>query len=275
MRIATWNINSVRSRLDRVLGLLDRHQIDVLALQETKVADPRFPADAFREAGYQVAHVGHNQWNGVAIASRVGLDDVTPQLPNQPGYDNDATAPQPVEARALGAVCGGVRVWSLYVPNGRQIGARHYNYKLHFLDSLRAYVGDTVAADPGAAMVLLGDFNVAPRDEDVWDRSFFTGLTHVTEAERAYLQAVEEAGVKEVSRHFTTDQRFTYWDYKEQRFSHNEGMRIDFHYATPTLAATATSGFVDTQERAQKGTSDHAPVIVDYAFTTDAPAEKQ
>lgn len=271
MRIASWNVNSVRTRADRMVDFLHRHDIDVLAVQETKVSDDKFPYSVFETAGYQVAHVGFNQWNGVAILSRVGLADAVDFFPGQPGFHKDAAAEQCREARAIGATCGGVRVWSLYVPNGREIGDRHYDYKLNFLYQLSHYAERVLADDPQALMTMVGDFNIAENDEDVWDISVFEGKTHVTEPERAAFAMLQETGLSEVTRDRTAE-RYTYWDYKGMRFQRNEGMRIDFHLSSPALAATATGAFVDVAERDGKGASDHAPVVVDYALDGDSPA---
>ncbi|WP_047260223.1 exodeoxyribonuclease III [Corynebacterium uterequi] len=267
MRIATWNVNSVRTRADRVTGFLARHDVDVLAMQETKCSDDKFPYLAFEEAGYEVAHVGYHQYNGVAIASRVGLSDVADHFPGQPGFAKDPQKPQHREARAVGATCGGVRLWSLYVPNGRQIGDRHYDYKLAFYYALARFC-EQETTDPARRFAIMGDFNVAPRDEDVWDMAAFAGATHVTEPERAAFQMVEESGLREVTRSLAA-QRYTYWDYKAGRFGKDEGMRIDFQFASAPLAATARAAFVDVKERAQAGASDHAPVVVDYQEAAD------
>lgn len=269
MRIATWNVNSARTRADRMADFLRRHEVDVLAVQETKCSDEKFPYARFEEMGYQVAHVGYHQWNGVALLSRVGLKDVRTHFAHQPGFAKDPAAEQAREARAVGATCGGVRVWSLYVPNGREIADRHYDYKLRWLWTLRDQVAEHLAADPGARLLLMGDFNIAPRDEDVWDVGFFEGRTHVTEPERAAFQALEEAGLREVTRQFTEQTRYTYWDYTARRFGKNEGMRIDFQLASTALADCAASGFVDVEERSGKGASDHAPVVVDYLLGPD------
>lgn len=169
---------------------------------------------------------------------------------------------QATEARAIGAVCGGVRVWSLYVPNGREIADPHYDYKLRWLFALRNYVADTLADNPDEKMVLLGDYNIAPTDQDVWDIAAFEGSTHVTEPERAVYEQLLESGLQETN---PGPGIFTYWDYKGARFLKGEGMRIDFQLATPALAALAGHNFVDVEERSGKGASDHAPVIVDYA----------
>lgn len=252
MRIATWNVNSVRTRAERIVAFLDRQQVDVLAMQETKAADAKFPYDVFHDAGYEVAHVGYNQWNGVAIASRVGLSDVRDHFERQPNF---AKKGEPVrEARAVGANCGGVEVWSLYVPNGREIGDPHYDYKLQFLYSLQ----DTVR--PGELQVLTGDFNIAPRDENVWDIDWFDGKTHVTEPERAAFQMLCETGLRQLEH----EELYSFWDYKSARFQRNEGMLIDFQLATAPLAALATRVWVDVDERRGTGASDHAPVIAEY-----------
>lgn len=263
MRIVTWNVNSVRTRADRIVDFLARHDVDVLAMQETKCSDDKFPYERFEQAGYEVAHVGYNQWNGVAIASRVGIEGVENHFPGQPGFHKDPAQPQDVEARAIGATCGGVKIWSLYVPNGREIADPHYDYKLRWLYALGFHAGDELARNPEQKAVYLGDFNVAPLDEDVWDRALFNGSTHVTEPERIAYEGLSEAGLIEVSRDLTPE-RFTYWDYKGFRYEKGEGMRIDFQLATPALAPLARSGFVDLKERSTKGASDHAPVIVDY-----------
>ncbi|RZS62395.1 exodeoxyribonuclease III [Xylanimonas ulmi] len=275
MRLATWNVNSVRARADRVVAFLERSQVDVLAVQETKCRDDQFPYLAFEAAGYEVAHVGFSQWNGVAVISRVGIDDVATAFVGQPGFakgaaDADATgedAPDPVhEARALGATCGGVRVWSLYVPNGRGLDDPHYAYKLAWLEALRAQAAGWLTADPAAQVALVGDWNVAPLDTDVWDMEPFTGATHVSAPERAAFAAFADAGYREVSReHLPAEHTYTYWDYKQLAFPKNKGMRIDFAWASPALADRVTTVRIDRDERKGKGASDHVPVILDLA----------
>lgn len=269
MRIVSWNVNSVRSRSARIVDFLTRHDVDVLAIQETKTSDEKFPYEAFTDLGYEVAHVGYHQWNGVAIISRVGIEDVETHFPGQPGFHKDPAEPQDIEARAVGATCGGVRVWSLYVPNGREIGDPHYDYKLSWLYQLSFHVERELERDPAQKTVYVGDFNIVPRDEDVWDISAFAGKTHITEPERAAFQMLEEAGLTEVTRGLT-DEKYTYWDYKGMRFQKGEGMRIDFQLATETLASAATAAFVDSAERSGQGASDHAPVVVDYQLNTPA-----
>jgi exodeoxyribonuclease III len=263
MRLATWNINSIRARADRAVAFLERSGTDVLALQETKCKDDQFPRGLFEDAGYEVATFGFSQWNGVAIVSRVGLEDVETGFPHQPGFGDEPV----VEARALGATCGGVRVWSLYVPNGRELDNPHYPYKLSWLDELRAQAASWISADAGdptAQVALVGDWNVAPLDTDVWDIELFAGKTHVSPAERAAFAAFAEAGYAEVSRTFVPAERtYTYWDYQQLRFPRNEGMRIDFTYASPALAARVSGVTIDRNERKGKGASDHVPVILD------------
>lgn len=271
MRIASWNVNSVHTRVDRVLAALDRHSVDVAALQETKATDKNFPFEAFEAAGYEVAHFGLNQWNGVAVVSRVGIEDVQRGFPDQPGFHKDPQQPQDLEARALGATCGGVRVWSLYVPNGRALGDPHYTYKLQWLYALERFVSESLANDPDQLAVYLGDFNIAPKDTDVWDPSFFAGKTHVSEPERAAFEALIDAGLLDISGQLTGE-AYTYWDYQAGRFGKDEGMRIDFHLATPALARTASAAEVDREERSGKGASDHAPVVVAYDLDAEAPA---
>lgn len=260
MRIATWNINSVRTRVTRAVDVLHSHDLDVLCLQETKVADDKFPTQDFVDAGYHVACHGLNQWNGVAIISRDPLSDIQTSFPEQPGFAKDPDKPQKLEARALGARIRGVEIWSLYVPNGREITDRHYDYKLQFLYSLSRYAH----ARAQSKLLLVGDFNIAPRDEDVWDMEAFRGKTHVTEPECAAFQMLEEAGLEEVTRRYTEKQRYTYFDYKGMRFQKNEGMRIDFQLASAPLARTVRGAQVDLVERAGDKTSDHAPLIADF-----------
>jgi len=255
VRIATWNVNSVGARLPRLLDWLERAGPDVLCLQETKCADADFPSAAVAAHGYEVAAHGDGRWNGVALLSRVGLTDVVRGVRDEPGY------PAP-ETRAIGATCGGLRVWSVYVPNGREPGHDHYAYKLAWLAAL----GTTVTADLTTYenLVVTGDFNVAPTDDDVWDRAAFEGSTHVTEPERAALSALRATGLTDVvPRPLKYDRPFTYWDYRAGNFHKNLGMRIDLVYATPPVATAVTNAYVDRDARKGKGPSDHAPVVVD------------
>ena len=256
MRIATWNVNSVRSRIARVGALLDRHDIDVLALQETKARDDQWPLMGVQAMGYDVATLGFNQWNGVALVSRVGLDDVQRGFAGMPQWGE----PLVDEARAIGATCGGVRVWSLYVPNGRKIDDPHYVYKLAWLEKLRAAAKPWLDADTA----LVGDWNIAPLDEDVFDMAAYAKDTHVTPPERDAFRAFLDDGFVDVVRPHTPGPGvYTYWDYYRQRFERNRGMRIDFVLGSPSLAKRVGHAFIDKDERAGEGASDHAPVIVD------------
>jgi exodeoxyribonuclease-3 len=260
MLVATWNVNSVRARLGRVLGYLQAQSVDVLLMQETKVADAAFPTEPFTQAGYQVAHWGVNQWNGVAIASRVGLEQVERGFPGQPLWAGKAGQPV-LEPRALGATCGGARWWSLYVPHGRALGDPHMAYKLEFLGALRQAAAGWLASDAGARVGLLGDFNVAPQDSDVWDISAFAGSTHVSPPERAALASLSEAGYIEVSRQYVPDEGcYTFWDYQQLRFPRNQGMRIDFAYCSPALAAQVQAVQLHRSERKGQTPSDHIPL---------------
>ncbi|MCL2788367.1 MAG: exodeoxyribonuclease III [Micrococcales bacterium] len=262
MRIATWNVNSVRARLDRVLAYLESHDVDVLALQETKVHDDGFPTSAFASAGYEVATWGVSQWNGVALASRLGIAEVRRGFPGQVEFGD----PSVLEARAVGGVCGGVRVWSVYVPHGRGPDDPHMTYKLDFLRGLGAAASEWLAASPSDPVAVMGDFNVAPLDTDVWDASLFRSATHVSPAERAALGTLEEAGLVEVSRRFIPEPGvYTQWDYRALRFPRNEGMRIDFVYCSPGLVERVRGAAIVRNERKGSGASDHVPVEIDVA----------
>jgi len=259
MRIATWNVNSLRARVDRVVGLLERSEVDVLLMQEIKCKPEQAPLAALEAAGYQVATHGLNQWNGVAIASRVGLADVRVGFDGQPAFGKlgqDAA----VEARALGATCGGVDVWSVYVPNGRGIDDPHYAYKRAFLQTLAG----TATGWASRPTIIGGDFNVVPLATDIWDEDDAEAPTHVTAEVRLDLDLLAKAGYEELSRIFIPDERaYTFWDYKQLRFPRNEGMRIDFLYASAGLASRATACVIDRNERKGTGASDHVPVIAD------------
>ncbi|NYI66185.1 exodeoxyribonuclease III [Spelaeicoccus albus] len=260
MRIATWNVNSVRARAERIGAWLDRSDADVLAIQELKCKDSQFPEEVFSSRGYEVAFHGLNQWNGVAIASRVGLDDVVLGFADVPGFGDDDS----VEARAISATCDGVRVYSLYVPNGRELDHPHYDYKLRWLDALRADVRGQLEAAENLQLALCGDFNVAPEDDDVWDMAEFEGKTHVSEPERKAFRALLDAGLTDVVRPFTPGPgTYTFWDYQQLRFPKKQGMRIDFVLASDKLAGRVSDASIDRNERKGKGASDHAPVIVD------------
>ena len=260
MRIATWNVNSIRARLDRVVGWLERSDVDVLAMQETKCRDDQFPYAVFGRLGYEAAHCGVSGWNGVALLSRVGLGDVEVGFPGQPCWGDEPDT----EARALAATCADVRVWSLYVPNGRTLSDPHYLYKLEWLARLRDAAASWLAQDPHAQISLSGDWNIAPQDDDVWDMRVFAHSTHVSAPERAAFAAIVEAGYADVVRPHTPGPGvYTYWDYTRLRFPRREGMRLDFVLASPALADRVTTAEIDRQERKGKGASDHAPVVVD------------
>ncbi len=262
MRIATWNINSIRARLDRLTAWLARSDVDVLAIQETKIDDDRFPADRLAELGYQVVHHGTSQWNGVAVLSRIGIDAVQIGLPGVPSWGEPAVA----EARAVSALCAGMRIWSVYIPNGRAIGDPHYHYKLEWLAALRDQGAKELAADPDAQVAFCGDYNIAPTDDDIWSVEFYRHQTHVTPPERAAFGELVSAGFADVVRPFTPGPGvYTYWDYKQLSFAKRRGMRIDFALASPALAARVTGAFIDREERKGKGASDHAPVIVELS----------
>jgi exodeoxyribonuclease-3 len=257
VRLATWNVNSIRSRVDRVEDWLRRADVDVLAVQETKAREDQFPADRFADLGYEVAHHGFNQWNGVAVLSRVGLADVTAGFDGDPGWGDSLTR----EARAIGATCGGVRVWSVYVPNGRHVGDPHMAYKLDWLARLRDRAVEW-AAD-GTPVALCGDWNIAPQDEDVWSMEYYLDKSHVSPPERAAFAAFLEAGFVDVVRpHAPGPGVYTYWDYQRLAFPKKRGMRIDFVLGSPSFAARVTGAAIDREERKGAGASDHAPVVV-------------
>jgi len=262
VRIATWNVNSVKQRVPRLLPWLDERRPDVVCLQETKLADDAFAqllGDELAGRGYEVAAHGEPGWNGVAILSRVGLDDVAVGLGEKaPGF------PDP-EARAVSATCGGIRVVSVYVPNGRVPDSDHYRYKLDWLASLR----QMVAAGPEATVVL-GDFNVAPTDEDVFDPEAYIGQTHVTPPEREALAELQGVGLHDVLRdRWPGETVFTYWDYRAGMFHQDLGMRIDLVLASDPVASRVRAAWVDRHARKGSGPSDHAPVIVDLDEAPD------
>jgi len=261
MRLATWNVNSVKQRVPRLLPWLDQRQPDVVCLQETKLGDAAFTdllGEELAGRGYDVALHGEVQWNGVAILSRVGLDDVVPGLAGGPGFPNP-------EARALSATCAGIRVHSVYVPNGRSPGSDHYRYKLAWLAALR----EQVATGPADAIVC-GDMNIAPTDADVFDPGAFVGQTHVTPPERAALAELQTLGLRDVVRDRWPGERvFTYWDYRAGMFHRDLGMRIDLVLASASVAGRVRAAWVDRQARKGSGPSDHAPVIVDLDQAPD------
>ncbi|MCU9969062.1 exodeoxyribonuclease III [Mobiluncus mulieris] len=287
MRISTWNINSIRSRLPRVLEFLCRSNVDVLAMQEIKCRVSQFPVEAFLASGYQVFVNGLNQWNGVAIAVRADLDaqvlgtEFSGKIP-QPPFGK----PPVVEPRALGVRVAGIECWSLYVPNGREVDNPHFAYKLAWLEALRSHAHTLLAANPTALGLFMGDFNIAPCDEDVWDIHEFAGATHVSVPEReafarllqsdtlAQAVSLDETaisrigtdstncgGLVEVTRQFAPG--WTYWDYQKARWRRNQGMKIDFALATPNLADKITGAFIGREERDGEKPSDHVPVVLE------------
>jgi exodeoxyribonuclease-3 len=262
VRIATWNVNSVIARLPRLLDWLGTAEPDVLCLQEIKCAANDFPADAVGALGYEVAAHGTGRWAGVAILSRVGIADVRRGLLDEPGFQPDDAMFEVHETRSIAATCGAVRVWSVYVPNGREVGHPHYDYKLRWLDALRTTVADELTSY--SPFAVLGDFNIAPTDADVWDISRYATSTHVTAPERARLAALESAGLREVvPRALKYDVPFTYWDYRQLAFPKNRGMRIDLVYGDRRFADAVTDCWVDREARKGTAPSDHAPVVVD------------
>jgi exodeoxyribonuclease III len=260
VRIATWNVNSLKQRMPRLLPWLDERRPDVVCLQETKLPDDALAdvlGDELTSRGYEIAAHGESAWNGVAIVSRVGLDDVRPGLPDGPGF------PHP-EARAIAATCGGVRVYSVYVPNGRTPDSDHYRYKLAWLAALR----DAVSAEPPSTVVC-GDMNIAPADEDVFDPDAYAGHTHVTQPERRALGELLSLGLHDVVRdRWPAERVFSYWDYRAGMFHQDLGMRIDLILAGDPVSARVKAAWIDRKARKGSGPSDHAPVIVDL---DDAP----
>ncbi|CAN5427813.1 exodeoxyribonuclease III [soil metagenome] len=269
MRLATWNVNSIRSRVGRVVDWLGREDVDVLAMQEIKCTEAQFPFDAFREAGYEVELHGLNQWNGVAFASRLPLEDVAVGFETAPGFGKpleDGTLPR--EARALGVTVNGVRLWSLYVPNGREIDNPHYPYKLEWLANLAAETKGWLTANPDMPLALMGDFNIAPLDIDVWDIGLFQGRTHVSQPERDAFAAFESAGLIDALRTRGIE-GYTYWDYQQLRFPRNEGMRIDFILGSGAFNDLVTSASIHREERKGDAPSDHVPVLVELDVETE------
>ena len=261
MRITTWNVNSVKQRVPRLLPWLDERQPDVVCLQETKLADDAFTellGSELADRGYEIALHGEPAWNGVAILSRAGLDDVVTGLADGPGFPHQ-------EARAVAATCGGIRVVSVYVPNGRVPESEHYRYKLEWLAALKA----VIATGPDATMVL-GDMNIAPADDDVFDPDAYIGQTHVTEPERAALAELQALGLHDVVRDRWPGERvFSYWDYRAGMFHQDLGMRIDLVLASTPVAERVKAAWIDRHARKGKGPSDHAPVMVDLDEAPD------
>ena len=257
MRFATWNVNSLKARLPRVEEFLGYADVDVLCLQETKLSDKTWPSLTFSGIGYESVHYGNGQWNGVAVLSRVGIENVTY------GFGDAHVDPYDNDGRLISAACGGVTFATVYCPNGREVGTDFYDRKLQWFAVLREWL--TQAHDPSESLVVLGDYNVAPTDRDVWDITAFTGATHVTKEERAAVAALEEWGLQDTFRKMYPDEDrlYTYWDYRRGDFHEHRGMRIDHALATTPVLDRVTWAVVD--RNARKGTlpSDHAPLIID------------
>jgi exodeoxyribonuclease-3 len=266
MRIATWNVNSLKARLEKVTWWLERARPDVLLMQETKLADADAPADVFERAGYTLAHHGEGRWNGVAIASRVGLSDVVTNFgqPLRPSTTPDIPDDEPLaEARMIAAVCGSIRVVSVYAPNGRVVGSPFYQAKLTWFERLARWLNE--AADPQQPMVMGGDYNVAPEDADVWDPAACHGGTHVSEPERlAFARLCKWGLIDAYRRHHAEPGRYTWWDYRAGNFHKNFGMRIDHLLVTARLADRTVAAEIDREARKGKPIpSDHAPLVID------------
>lgn len=256
MRLATWNVNSLKVRQPRVEEFLGYADVDVLCLQETKISDAQFPYLAFASLGYEAVHHGQGRWNGVAILSRVGIDDV------ETGFGG-LTDPYEGDARLVAASCGGIRVVSVYVPNGREVGSDFYDRKLAWLDTLGEWLATRHAPDEPLALV--GDFNIAPEDRDVWNIKAFQGATHVTAPERAQIAALERWGLVDAFRRVYPDDDglFTYWDYRAGDFHQHRGMRIDLVLVAAPIAGRVRWAVVDRNARKGSQPSDHAPLVID------------
>jgi exodeoxyribonuclease-3 len=256
MRIATWNVNSLNARMPRVEEWIGYAHPDVLCMQETKVADATFPAMAFAALGYEAAHHGTGRWNGVAILSRIGMKDISAGLAEEGGSSE-------TKGRFVSALCGDVRVASVYVPNGRSVGSEHYQAKLTWLAELKAHLEE--GYDPAAPLAVCGDFNVAPEDRDLYDPAKFVGATHVSEPERKALAAIEEWGLVDAFRQrYDEGELFSWWDYRAGDFHQHRGMRIDLILVTRPLAERVDYALIDRFARKGKLPSDHAPVFVDF-----------
>jgi exodeoxyribonuclease III len=266
VRIATWNVNSLKARLEKVTWWLERAQPDILLMQETKLADGEVPLLPFKSAGYEVAHHGEGRWNGVAIASRCGIADVVTNfgLPLRKAKTDEAADDEPLaEARMIAARCGDIRVVCLYAPNGRVVGSEFYDAKLQWFDRLSSWLA--ASADPKAPMVLGGDLNVAPTDADVWDPRACHGGTHVSAPERAAFDRLLQFGLTDVYRaRHPEPGRYTWWDYRAGMFHKNYGMRIDHLLVSAPLAERTIHAEIDREARKGKPIpSDHAPLLID------------
>ena len=225
-------------------------------MQEIKCKPDQFPYKAFDDAGYQITMHGLNQWNGVAFASKIPAEDIEIGFSGMPEFK------EVQEARAIAATFDGIRLWSLYVPNGRTLDDPHFPYKLEWLDRLAAVTAETLENEPDVPLALMGDFNIAPLDTDVWDINFFAGSTHVTPEERQAFEAFEQIGLQDVVRP-RIPEGYTYWDYQQLRFPRNEGMRIDFILGSEAFAEKVKSASIERDERKGEGPSDHVPVVVE------------
>lgn len=254
MRLATWNVNSLTARMPRVLGWIDEYQPDILCLQETKQADAAFPASTFADLGYETAHHGDGRWNGVALLSRVGLEDPVG------GF---GTAEDKYGCRIVAGTCAGIRVHSVYVPNGRTVDHEQYGFKLIWMARLASYLAET--CDPAGDVAVCGDFNIAPDDRDVWDPAAFVGATHVSGPERQALAVLLDWGLEDVYRRFHSDGGvFSWWDYRAGDFHQGRGMRIDLVLLSRALAERSSSVSIDRNARKGQKPSDHAPVVVEW-----------
>jgi exodeoxyribonuclease III len=272
VRLATWNVNSVKARLPRLLEWLDEAKPDIVCLQEIKTTTALFPAAEVEELGYEVAARGEGRWNGVALLSSVGLERISLGFPGEPSYEGEPAEPtlldepglRKPEARAVGASCSGIRVWSLYAPNGRTPDSAHYAYKLAWYAALRTALEAELSHE--AQLAACGDFNVAPTDADVWDPAVFVGSTHVTPPERQALADLRALGLRDVvPASMKGPHPFTYWDYRGGAFHKDQGMRIDLVYASQAMADRVTGAYVDREARKGHAPSDHAPVVVDLS----------
>jgi len=270
MRIATWNVNSIRTRKHTVIDFLHSADIDVLAMQETKCKDDQFPFDEFSAAGYEVAHFGVSQWNGVALASRLPLTDIEQGFAGMPGFTKNPEEGPVREARALSASVGGLRLCSVYVPNGRAVGDPHFVYKLSWLDALGEAFSDYARTPNSLPFAIMGDFNVAPHDSDIGDPEFLLpGSTHSSPQERETLELFETtAGVTDVVRPLAGS-GYTFWDYKQGKFSKDHGLRIDFIYGSHSFAQMVSDAKIHRETRAVEAPSDHVPVVVELTDEQD------
>ncbi len=274
MRLATWNVNSIRTRVTRTVEFAVREDIDVLAMQEIKCKPEQFPYAPFEEAGYHVEVHGLNQWNGVAIASRLPVTDVRTAFDGMPGFAKGHEGPDaPLEARALGVMVDGVRVWSLYVPNGRSLDDPHYRYKLHWLEELKKATAAELSANPDLPLALVGDFNIIPFAHDNGDPAIVEGVsTHVSPPERDAFFALADAGVTDVVRPLLPE-GYTYWDYQRLKFPRNEGIRIDFILGSRTFADAVTGASIHREERKGEQPSDHVPVVAELGLGGEDDAD--